>query len=335
MQAINEYSGLSPSQEEFKHEILATKHPLVFRNLVAQWPLVKLAKQSNEQAIQAIANQATDFPCYTVVAPPDARGRLFYSDDLTGLNFKSVSADLPSTLQHLLGMAELTDPHAVSVQAASVKDCLPGFQQSHPLTLVDSSVEPTLWISNRSRVAAHFDLNDNIACVTTGRRRFTLFPPEQAPNLYPGPTLNSPGGVPTSMVDLRSPDLVQFPRFEIALENAMFAELAPGDAIFIPSPWWHSVESLDSLNVLVNYWWNTFLEEPGPSANNSMMLSMMTIAKMDEPQRLAWKALFDYFVFKTSGDPSEHLPAEINDLATELTNEQKSECFAFLRDKII
>ena len=29
----------------------------------------------------------------------------------------------------------------------------------------------------------------------------------------------------------------------------------PGDAIYIPSLWWHHVESLSSFNMLVNYWW--------------------------------------------------------------------------------
>jgi oxalate decarboxylase/phosphoglucose isomerase-like protein (cupin superfamily) len=47
----------------------------------------------------------------------------------------------------------------------------------------------------------------------------------------------------------------RFPRFQQALEAASVAGMEPGDAIFVPSMWWHHVESLASFNILVNYWW--------------------------------------------------------------------------------
>lgn len=133
-------------------------------------------------------------------------------------------------------MVKESSPHAVSIQAASIEQCLPALLEKHALPILDAEVKPTLWASNRSRVAAHYDLNDNIACNVVGRRRFTLFPPDQVANLYVGPTLNSPGGVPISLVDIHAPDFNRYPKFTTALENAVSAELGLGDAIFIPSP---------------------------------------------------------------------------------------------------
>jgi len=41
-----------------------------------------------------------------------------------------------------------------------------------------------------------------------------------------------------------------------------------------------------------------------------MLLSMITIAERPLPERQAWKAFFDHYVFRTSGHPLAHLPAD-------------------------
>lgn len=334
MQEIKEYKSEALNKQQFHDEIIAAKRPVVLRGLVTDWPIVQKANKSLQESIDYLLQVINDHPCYTVVAPPSEEGRLFFTKDLTGVNFQSVNGPIPSTIKQMQAMQGSLSPHAISIQAAVLNDCAPAFKDQHSLPLLDNKVEPTMWISNQSRVAAHFDLNDNIAAVAIGRRRFTLFPPDQTANLYIGPTLNSPGGVPTSLVDIKQPDFRKYPRFKFALENAQFAELLPGDAIFIPSPWWHSVESLDPFNVLINYWWNEHLDPIGPTAINSMALSMLTIAKMDSAQRESWKALFDYFVFKESGDPSEHLPSTLNDFVTTLTDKQLSDFYEHLRSKL-
>ena len=125
------------------------------------------------------------------------------------------------------------------------------------MPILDAAVAPRIWLGNRVTVPAHFDESYNLACVVAGRRRFTLFPPEQVGNLYIGPLDFAPTGAAMSVVNLAEPDLRKVSEVTDALAAALTAELAPGDAIFIPTLWWHHVESLDrELNVLVNYWWN-------------------------------------------------------------------------------
>ena len=117
-------------------------------------------------------------------------------------------------------------------------------------------MSPRIWIGNRIRVAPHYDVKENVAVCVAGRRRFTLFPPGQIANLYPGPLEQTPAGTPVSMVDQHAPDLERYPRYAEAWTTAQQATLEPGDAIYIPYCWWHGVESLEPVSILVNYWWN-------------------------------------------------------------------------------
>jgi hypothetical protein len=96
--------------------------------------------------------------------------------------------------------------------------------------------------------------------------------------------------------------------FRAVKDQALVAELAPGDALYIPKLWWHQVESTAPFNALVNYWWDAF--SIGPDAPyTSLLLSLITIAERPPEERKAWKAFFDHYVFRTNGHPLAHLPA--------------------------
>ena len=189
--------------------------------------------------------------------------------------------------------------------------------------LIGGSVIESIWIGNRTCIAAHFDNTENIACVVGGRRRFTLFPPDQIGNLYPGPLDLTPAGQPISLVDVRNPDLDRFPRFAEALRAAEVAELAPGDAVYIPALWWHNVEALEDFNVLVNYWWRD-VPDYFDSPSMSLLHCLLTIKSLPPQQRHAWRAVFDYLVFQPEGTALEHLPPESRRLFGDLT-ETKAE----------
>jgi hypothetical protein len=194
-------------------------------------------------------------PVDAIMTPPEVEGRIFYNESMSGFNFIRNRLPITAIAEQVLRYAAFARAPAVAAQSALIRDCLPGFAAENRLPLVDAAVLPRIWLGNAITTPTHLDEWSNIGCVVAGRRRFTLFPPEQIANLYIGPLDYAPTGVPMSLVSLHAPDLVRFPRFKEAVAVAVTAELGPGDAIFIPPLWWHHVESLEPFNLLVNYWW--------------------------------------------------------------------------------
>jgi hypothetical protein len=70
------------------------------------------------------------------------------------------------------------------------------------------------------------------------------------------------------------------------------------------------------------------------SPSDSLMHSMLTIAKLEPSQREAWRHFFNYLVFQVNGDPKNHLPADLNDLVTTLTEEQRADVYQLLKSKL-
>ena len=190
---------------------------------------------------------------------PDVSGRPFYSDDFTALNCEVRRADWTRCWMNSRRMQATRDPPTYYVASLLIDTCLPGFRSANDLNFAAHGVQapPSIWIGNRVTASCHYDALNNIACCVVGRRRFTLFPPEQIANLYPGPLEPTPGGQAVSVVDFAAPDFDALPAFPRSTRGRRSAVLEPGDAIFIPSMWWHQVEGLEAFNVLVNYWWST------------------------------------------------------------------------------
>jgi len=303
---MRERNDVSP--EALPVDVLQSTEPVLMRGLVRQWPMVQAALKSDADFCEYLRR----FGGHTKVGlwrgAPEIDGRFFYNNDFSGFNYQREIGIFGKLLDELLVNADNPQPPALYLGSTELDGSFPGLRNENDLHCL-GRLDPliSLWLGNRIRVAAHFDVPDNIACVVSGRRRFTLFSPEQVSNLYIGPLDLTPAGQPISLVDIKSPDLARFPRFAQALETAQTAELEPGDALFIPSQWWHAVEALAPVSALVNFWWRqspAYMDTP----LNTLMLALMTLRDLPPAQRHAWKALFDHYIFEADAQTAAHVP---------------------------
>ncbi len=297
------------SPKSFLEEIVPAYRPAILKRLVGDWPAVLAAKQSPAAIRDYLCALDQGVPVEVFVGSPGNSQRFFYDETVRGFNFERKRARLSAVLDRLLKLADDANASATYAGAISIPDNMPGFGAANVLTLVPKGTAPRLWVGNATVVSTHYDLADNIACVASGKRRFTLFPPDQVGNLYVGPLEHTMAGQPVSMVDLQAPDLQRYPRFREALAVAEVAELEPGDAIYVPSLWWHHVEAQGTFNVLVNYWWNQGAAHAG-SPFEVLIHGLMSIRDLPQPQREAWRGIFDHYLFGQSNDAALHLPPE-------------------------
>lgn len=115
-----------------------------------------------------------------------------------------------------------------------------------------------LWMGNSHSTITtplHHDFNDNLYVVVEGCKHFTIFPPEQAPNLYTRGRLTGiePNGciryagtqfMPhLSQIDIQHPDLARYPRYAVAESARVNLEVRSNEMLFLPAGWFHQVNS--------------------------------------------------------------------------------------------
>ena len=332
--AIREFSALD--SDAIRRDVLEDKRPAVLRGLVGDWPAVKQGQDSPAALVRYLKGFDSGKPVDALLAAPEIDGQIFYNDAMTGFNFLRNRLPLAAVAEQVLRYAGFPKSPAVAAQSALIRDCLPGFSDENRLGIVDANVLPRIWLGNRITTPAHVDEWNNIGCVVAGRRRFTLFPPEQVANLYVGPLDFAPTGAPMSLVPLRHPDFERYPKFREALAAAQTAELAPGDAIFIPPLWWHHVESLEPFNVLVNYWWH---ESQGDgaladSAFDALLHGMLSVRALPPATRRAWRAFFEQYVFGNEAGALEHIPPDRRGILGPLSSEQRAGLRAHLAKRL-
>lgn len=295
-------------------DLIADGRPVILRGIARHLPLVAAGLEGAAPAMTWLKQFDGGRPVTAYLGDPAIGGRFGYADDCAALNFRRESGSLSGYLDEILATLDDPDAPTIYIGSTDIDLYLPGLRAQAALPFGDPQLAEhpplvSIWIGNRTIASTHYDMSNNLACCLVGRRRFTLFPPEQVANLYPGPLEPTPGGQVVSMVDLRAPDLDRYPRFAEALAHAEVAELEPGDVLLYPALWWHNVEALDAFNVMINYWWNAvprFMDTP----MNTLLHGLLSLRDRPDHEKQAWRAMFDHYVFGPADQAGAHLPEQ-------------------------
>lgn len=281
--------------------------PVLLKGLVSAWPAVQAACASTRGICDYLQRFDQGVELIATKTRAAARGVMGYNEDLSDFDFVKARMGLAEFIANLQAYLPLENPPSIAAQCAKVSEVIPGFMDQNLLTALPGVV-PNFWLGNALMVPVHHDHPYNLACVVAGRRRFTLFAPEQVGNLYIGPLEHTPSGAPISVVHPKSPDFQRYPRYQDALANARVAEMEAGDALYIPPLWFHQVEALEKVNLLINYWWPVAGDAQLPAPAAALVQAIQVLNALPAAQRDAWAAMFGHYVVQREQDPATHIP---------------------------
>lgn len=128
------------------------------------------------------------------------------------------------------------------------------------------------WLGGRGNVTpAHFDVADNFLMQVRGLKKVLLWDPSHYPHMYVNP-IGTKNDRQSRIGELTPENIARFPNFAHA--RAQSCELAPGDTIFIPTGWFHYVETTE-FAISINHFWHPPSLGPFLDASHSMLVKEM------------------------------------------------------------
>lgn len=110
-----------------------------------------------------------------------------------------------------------------------------------------------LWISHRGVFTqSHFDELENFNIALEGRKRFILSPPGFR-EYYPRSVARGFGDK-SQASDFGDVNPERFPRLASRLAERRELTLEAGQMLYLPLGWWHQAESLNEMNINMNFW---------------------------------------------------------------------------------
>jgi hypothetical protein len=266
------------SYEEFAAEYLYPLKPVIVTDVLRKWPALnrwspeffklkfgEMKFQLNEDAGQDAGykgnEQGTEYTMARfidcVLASTDEHPAPYFRNRVLDELFPSLKGDIQPLPEYLLPNW-LAEQYAVKY----VKDVLNR----------GAAIELFIGGKGGSFPVLHYDGAGVHAFLMQlyGRKQYVVYSPDQEPFLYPSPEREN-----LSMLrNIDSPDLEKFPLFAKAVPAKFYLE--PGELLFMPSHWWHTVKILTpsitlSANVLNQSNWHELVRFVAMRRRNSIV----------------------------------------------------------------
>eukprot|EP00347_Sterkiella_histriomuscorum_P019921 403339797 len=234
---VQECDYLTLKPEDFIKDFVNKQRPCLFKGYAKIWPAYEkwqnesyLKEVAGEEVIYAERQKDNRFAYFTQGA---RRVYMTYREFLDKFS-------IPNRTEHFYYSFE--DP------PGPLKDDIidiPIVEDYLNLTQI------TFWHGFGTLTRPHTDAMENIICVFEGYKNFTIVPDEHSPYVYAGFK-----GLPInySPLEFVDPDYEQFPLFRKA--KLMSAFVDQGDCLYMPSYWWHQVESSKGVTLALSHWYN-------------------------------------------------------------------------------
>lgn len=253
-----------PPPAVFFKKYVQANRPVVVSGAMEGWPALErwswdyLAAVAGDCSGEVIVSRNGLYPDYVTQPSPMAKVEMRFAEFLRRAVPAAGAEPLPPILgpgetYYLYGKSYLLDAVPALRADLRIPACLGSV--AHPFQ--------RLWISSTGCVTPlHYDLSNGFLCQVCGSKQVWLFDPGQFDRLYPRgaqfPGLDN--FERQSQVDIHHPDYEAFP--ELRRATALECHLRQGDTLFIPSNWWHEVETLEpSLSVQLAFAGGTVTSE--------------------------------------------------------------------------
>jgi len=241
-----------PAPAAFFKRYVEANRPVVLSGVMEAWPALDrwswsyLAAVAGDCTGEVIVSKNGLYPDYVTQPSPMAKVEMRFADFLRRAIPGEESPEPilePGETYYLYGKSYLLDAVPALRDDVRKPACLAGVPEPFD----------KLWISTAGCVTPlHYDLSNGFLCQVRGTKQIWLFDPAQIDCLYPRgkqfPGLDN--FERQSQVDIHHPDFDAFP--ELRRATALECTLRQGDTLFIPSNWWHEVETLE-LSISVGF----------------------------------------------------------------------------------